>query len=456
MYGNVTRKIITNSLEAWSLTGVAKRLSFAIDNMNLPIANLVVDTPGGGNVNVFRHGNMEIWNLKSGPVGDTMFFLNASASDIYMLSVFGYQGKYRAMIDKTIHPTLVSLRDIYYLAPPYVYVLNSAGESPNVIYKVSAYTLETNQFIASVVVECTGFFADLIATPDGFVVMSMESYVSGYEWWYHDGEWTMEPSKPTSSWNNYLTRYNLVKRSFQKGVEVTVSDDLKTLYPLPGVGGTAWYANGAREFVTNNGGNRFAIGVTGPLLVGPSSGGAETWWPAAIQPPQQKWPVFYVYDVKTLELVEALSGQECADLQSLQNFDGLYQEIGSEDTLADVLWDAHIYADDSFEVYQYSLATGVRTVVFSVAADEGDLYDAYYRKFFLDKEGLFIPYEIADDERQLLRLKFDDAAGAVRDEAGDITLMEYEKRGTPVDFDCFSYTIAKNHQQAPAQPYLWA
>lgn len=66
MYGNVHRKIITNSPEAWNLAGVAKRLSFAIDNMNLPIANLVVDTPGGGNVNVFRHGSMEIWNLKSG------------------------------------------------------------------------------------------------------------------------------------------------------------------------------------------------------------------------------------------------------------------------------------------------------------------------------------------------------------------------------------------------------
>ena len=64
-YGKVTPKIVTNSPKAWSLAGIAKRLSFAIDNMNLPIACLMVNTPGGGNVSVYRHGNMETWNLRS-------------------------------------------------------------------------------------------------------------------------------------------------------------------------------------------------------------------------------------------------------------------------------------------------------------------------------------------------------------------------------------------------------
>lgn len=84
MYGNVQRKIITNSREAWSLAGVAKRLSFAIDNMNLPIANLNVDTPGGGNVNVFRHGSMEIWNLKSG--GGRIIFAYISSAKAHILN----------------------------------------------------------------------------------------------------------------------------------------------------------------------------------------------------------------------------------------------------------------------------------------------------------------------------------------------------------------------------------
>jgi hypothetical protein len=67
----MARKIITNNDTAWELTGVAKRLSFAVANMNLPIANLFVNTPGGGSVSVFRHGDMEIWDLKSG--GETYF-----------------------------------------------------------------------------------------------------------------------------------------------------------------------------------------------------------------------------------------------------------------------------------------------------------------------------------------------------------------------------------------------
>ena len=90
MYGNVHRKIITNSPEAWSLTGVAKRLSFAIDNMNLPIANLVVDTPGGGNVNVFRHGNMEIWNLKSG--GDQLVAIYKIGKEVWIYNIDGPKG----------------------------------------------------------------------------------------------------------------------------------------------------------------------------------------------------------------------------------------------------------------------------------------------------------------------------------------------------------------------------
>ena len=65
-YGKVTPKIVTNSPEAWSLAGIAKRLSFAIDNMRLPIACLMVDTPGGGSVSVHRHGNMETWKLNIG------------------------------------------------------------------------------------------------------------------------------------------------------------------------------------------------------------------------------------------------------------------------------------------------------------------------------------------------------------------------------------------------------
>ena len=65
-YGKITPKIVTNSPKAWSLAGIAKRLSFAIDNMNLPIACLMVNTPGGGNVSVYRHGNIETWKLNIG------------------------------------------------------------------------------------------------------------------------------------------------------------------------------------------------------------------------------------------------------------------------------------------------------------------------------------------------------------------------------------------------------
>ena len=65
-YGKITPKIVTNSPKAWSLAGIAKRLSFAIDNMNLPIACLMVNTPGGGNVSVYRHGNIETWKLSIG------------------------------------------------------------------------------------------------------------------------------------------------------------------------------------------------------------------------------------------------------------------------------------------------------------------------------------------------------------------------------------------------------
>jgi hypothetical protein len=71
----MARKIITNNDTAWELTGVAKRLSFAVANMNLPIAELSVDTPGGGNVTVFKHGDMEIWNLRSGIIAGEEFYV---------------------------------------------------------------------------------------------------------------------------------------------------------------------------------------------------------------------------------------------------------------------------------------------------------------------------------------------------------------------------------------------
>jgi hypothetical protein len=76
----MARKIITNNDSAWELTGVAKRLSFAVANMNLPIANLVVNPPGGGRVSVFRHGDMEIWDLRSGG-GKTYFRIKIFRDD---------------------------------------------------------------------------------------------------------------------------------------------------------------------------------------------------------------------------------------------------------------------------------------------------------------------------------------------------------------------------------------
>lgn len=451
MYGNVFRKIITDSPEAWELAGIAKRMSFSIDNTKLPIMNLRTMTSDGGSVNVFRHGNTEIWDLKSAPAGDTMFFESAD-NVICMLSVHKYNGKYRAMVDRTVH--LRGTGEVLYVASPYVYVLDSTSDP----LTVSAYTLRDRKFIASTVLEYTGgspvaAMATLVVDSGGFVVVSFDPYASGYKWSYSSETGWIQTSTVLNSYNVYLTRYNFTKGEFVRVGEVSVPDDLKTLYPLPGVGESGWYADGTLKFLTNNGGSRFAVAIRGPMSVGSD---VNSWPEPVPYPPVFRWHVAYVYNAKTLELVEELSGQECADTQGMQNFDGLYQEVESGDVLADVIWDAHEYSDDNFEVYQYSLATGVRTVVFSVVAGDVDPYDASSRKFFLDKKGLFIPYEITSNNRQLLRLNFDDTAGAVRDETGDITLMEYEKRGIPVDFDCFKFTIAKNHRQAPAKPYPWA
>lgn len=462
MYGNVQRKIITDSPEAWSLAGVAKRLSFAIDNMNLPIANLVVDTPGGGNVNVFRHGSMEIWNLKSGSEMHSMYLIDNNEQNIYTLGkISGYNSKYRGVIKKMY--AMPRLPDIIYgsdkIKPPYFFSLTYTVDPDThlPVYSISANNLSNGVLLAGpTLLSYTGSFFRWTVIPNGIIVVSwtkVEAANQTREWletaeW---GEWEADSGlMHTESTQTYFTRYRLVNNSgtysFVKDDEVAlpVSDQTYPAQHTEGyayTGVPAFIAAGEKRFVIGlNGREDVTILTTSATPLQP----AMQWWPKSAHTyynPSIYAPFSYAYDLETLSLIDELTGNECdTGVYRLEVAPFYRERTTTAGALNDELWDVRGIFEDPYrpnrlEVQRYSLATGVKTVAFTVNDEWWLSYSDL--AFIIDKKGLLIQHVTlgypAATLDQFHRFKFDDAddTGAVRDETGDIILIQYDAGTIP-------------------------
>jgi hypothetical protein len=243
--------------------------------------------------------------------------------------------------------------------------------------------------------------------------------------------------------------------SFVKGPTATTPRTYQGAYPMPAVGERGYFAGGKLHTVSSCGGTKFAVIHQGAAMTGPIAGvvlypetglpviGAGGIWPR-FAPDELglyhgKWAVALTYDVRTLEFANSLSLKECSDQwydeaegQSIGDQESLYQEGGLS---GDVLWNC-FYQEllGKWIVSQYILSSGVRKIVDNISPMGGDEYllDGDHQGF-VTKEGLYISYAPGGGKvNKLMFYRFDVAQGAIRDESGDVTLLELGSFGTPL------------------------